>query len=120
MDNFILWTLVILVLVLNVKLSEAQGHYESVDPYKYEEFYDMGNLERYYDIYGWEMERPAVIYAMGNDNLYYGDWNHSVIYKIDLTVDPIQKTIFAGILDAPGGELSKSLFSLLISKLFKD
>ena len=115
MENFILWTLVILVLVLNVKLSEAQGYYTYIDRYKYEEFYDLGTMGNYYDMYGWQQHNvPEAIYAMGNDNLYYSDWNQSVVYKVDLTVDPVQKTVFAGILNAPGGQLSKSLSSFLI------
>ena len=120
MDSFILWTLVILVLVLNVKLSEAQGFYTHLDRYKYEEFSDLGTLENYYDMYGYQIDGQPAIYAMGNDNLYYSDWNKSVVYKVDLTVDPVQKTVFAGILNAPGGELSKSLSSLPISTPFKD
>ena len=58
-------------------------------------------------------EKVHVLYAKGNDNLYYADWNASVIYKIDLTTNPLQKTVFAGILNAQGGELSKRAFLLL-------
>ena len=106
MGKVISWLLLFLVLFFIVELSNAQGYYRPTARHKYEDFFDVGRLDYFYNEYGYQDDYlvDGGLYAHGNDNLFFADWNATVVYRIDLTTDPPTKTVFAGILNSPGGD----------------